>query len=378
LTEGDTEVLAHAIDEWGEDALPRLEGMFAVAWTVDGDPTLRAARDRFGEMPLHLSRSPAASASEIKGLLAIGARGIADVPPSTVVSLSADGTASARRWYRPAPSEFRGGPEAASARLRAELEIAADHRSMSDVPAGVLVSGGIDSSTVAALMAERMPLIAFTAVFDRKSRDLALARATCEAIGLRLVEVSVPAPSADDAAEVVRAIEMPHKAQVEIGWACLHLAREMNRRGIKVVFSGEGSDELWASYGFAYHGLKRKSWFDYRRDLFLDQARKNFPRCNKAFMTAGIECRLPFLSTGVVEAALSFPRAIVQDGSSRPKAVLERAAADLVLPEIRRRSKVAFQDGMGIKKEFGRAVARPIQFYRAEHARLMSGNYSAR
>jgi len=216
-----------------------------------------------------------------------------------------------------------------------------------------------------------MPLVGFTAVYDPRSRDLRLARATAHRLGLELVEVTVAPPTSENAADVVRVIEMPHKAQVEIGWACLALADAMRDRAVKVVFSGEGSDELWASYGFAYHGLKTKSWLDYRRDLFLDQSRKNFPRCNKIFMSRGIECRLPFLSTSVVEAALSFPRDVVQEGRGQPKAVLGRAVIDLVGEEIARRPKVAFQDGMGLKGQFGRAVARPIQFYRAEFGRFM-------
>src|SRR5690606_20503727 len=104
---------------------------------------------------------------------------------------------------------------------------------------------------------------------------------------------------------VIQTIEQPFKAQIEIGWACLHLARQIAADGYRVTYSGEGSDELWASYGFAYHGIQQHGWYDYRRDLFLDQARKNFVRCNKIFMAASVECRLPFLSTPLVEYALS-------------------------------------------------------------------------
>lgn len=145
--------------------------------------------------------------------------------------------------------------------------------------------------------------------------------------------------------------------------------RAMQADGFKVTFSGEGSDELWASYGFAYHALQKQDWHTYRRDLFLTQARKNFPRSNKIFMAHSIECRLPFLNPGVVEYALSLPQAVVQDGRTHPKAVLQQAFLGKLPDYITRRPKVAFQDGMGIKDAIARQFADPKRFYAAEYAR---------
>jgi asparagine synthase (glutamine-hydrolysing) len=141
----------------------------------------------------------------------------------------------------------------------------------------------------------------------------------------------------------------------------------MQRDGFKVTFSGEGSDELWASYGFAYHALKTQNWHRYRRDLFLSQARKNFVRCNKIFMAHSIECRLPFLHPPLVEYALSLPQNIVQDGKARPKAVIQDAFTGILPDAITKRPKVAFQDGMGIKIAIERAMPQAERFYRAEY-----------
>ena len=127
-------------------------------------------------------------------------------------------------------------------------------------------------------------------------------------MGIELREVMIPLPSSADLSTVIRCIEMDCKAQVEIGWPCLRLAQAMRADGFKVTYSGEGSDELWASYGFAYHALKTQDWHAYRKDLFLSQARKNFARCNKVFMAHCVECRLPFLNTALVEYALSLSR----------------------------------------------------------------------
>jgi asparagine synthase (glutamine-hydrolysing) len=86
----------------------------------------------------------------------------------------------------------------------------------------------------------------------------------------------------------------------------------MQQDGFKVTFSGEGSDELWGSYGFAYHALKTQDWHTYRRNLFVTQHRKNFMRCNKIFMAHSVECWLPFLHYPLVEFALSLPRDTVE------------------------------------------------------------------
>jgi asparagine synthase (glutamine-hydrolysing) len=243
-------------------------------------------------------------------------------------------------------------------------------RAISDVPVCTLLSGGIDSAAVAYGLKQVLPgLVAYTAVFDKKSRDLKMARLAAEQIGIPLVEVNVPQPSTCDLASVIGHIEMASKAQVEIGWPCLKLAEAMRADGFKVTFSGEGSDELWASYGFAYHALQTQDWHLYRRDLFLTQAQRNFPRVNKAFMAYGIEARLPFLHVPLVELALSLRKDAVQDGKSRPKAVIQRAFAGLLPDEVTRRPKVAFQDGLGLKAAIAATIADPAKLYRAEYAR---------
>lgn len=379
LTTGDTEVVATALAEWGPDALPRLEGMFALLWWDEKERRLYAARDRFGEVPLHMTRSggEVAFSSELKAF---------DDPsdwewvePGSLVTVERGlfgWTARRSRWYEAPAAPVRMTLPEAGETMRLLMERAVKERAISDVPVCTLLSGGIDSTAVAYHLREHVPnLTAFTAVYDPNSQDVRMARLAADRLGIELVEVNVPLPTRDDLAEVVRRIEMPYKAQVEIGWPCLHLAREMRERGFKVAFSGEGSDELWASYGFNYHVLARtfegrqvfgdpsvewdeeqeRTWCEYRRDLFTTQHRKNFPRCNKVFMAHGVECRLPFLHTDLVEFALSCPVDVtvvrnVGRGPSKQKAVMYEAWDGLVPDEIVKRHKVAFQDGMGIKQ----------------------------
>lgn len=366
-TSGDVEVLAYALDCWGPEALGRLEGMFAVAWTRDGQE-LHLARDRFGEVPLHAAAG--AFASEQKGLRALGLSSV-EVGPGEHWIIRPDGSGQIKRWYLPPIAARELSLVDASRMVGRQLEAGVVERLIADVPVCALLSGGLDSSAITLLAAQHMPgLVAYTAVHDPRSLDLRCAREVAVALGVELREVPVPLPTPEDLAEVVRVIEMPHKAQVEIAWPCLHLARQMRADGFRVVFSGEGSDELWASYGFAYHGVKQKGWHPYRRDLVLTQARKNFARCNKVFMAHGVECRLPFLHRPLVELALSLPQAVVEaDGET--KAVLREAFRGRLPVRVINRPKVAFQDGLGIKQAIAGVVSDPARFYRAEHDRAV-------
>ncbi len=369
-TEGDTEVFAAALADWGEAAFDQMDGMFAAAWT--SGKSLFLARDRFGEIPLHVALSPTLMfASEAKALKAMGAKGaFFRVGPGEIWEARTEHVGITRTRYYDPPAlvmdRFSSRTrKVAAAVLRQNLEASCAERAMSDVPVCTLLSGGIDSTAVAHFLSKKiLHLVAYTAVHNPKSRDLRDARLAAKACGIELREVEVPVPTPDDLEEVIRIIEMPHKAQVEIGWPCLLLARRMKADGFKVTFSGEGSDELWASYGFAYHALAAGADFgQYRKDLFLTQERKNFARCNKIFMSQGIECRLPFLNRKLVEHALSLPREVVAEGKSRPKAVLQEAMRGLIPDEIVDRPKVAFQDGMGLKAKYEQAVSDPKRFY---------------
>lgn len=371
-TSGDTEVLAASLNYWGVDALRKINGMFAIAWTKDGE-TLYLARDKYGEIPLHIAlQKPFCFASELKALLAMGCnrKAFSDIEPGTYAIVTARGIQRVA-YYDIDTSPRNISRKEASKEIYRLLENGTTERTISDVPVCTLLSGGIDSAIVAYFASKAIPnLVAYTAVYDNNSRDLRSARIVANQIGIELREIVVPKPSYNDLTRVIECIEMPYKAQIEIGWACYKLAEAIQRDGFKVTFSGEGSDELWASYGFAYHGLQKQGWHEYRKDLFLSQARKNFARCNKIFMSHSIECRLPFLHPPLVDYAISLPRTAVQDGAAHPKAVLQEAFSHIFPESIIKRPKVAFQDGMGIKEAIERSITNPKRFYNAEYTRL--------
>lgn len=163
-TTGDTEVLAAALAVWGEDALPRLEGMFAFAWTSDGGETLTLVRDRFGETPLHVfeGRSFFAFASEVKALRALGVHpaGIRWLEPGTLLRVDRVGRVERARWYElpDLVSTYDAIVEEDARRLvRGAIAEGALERTISDVPVCMLLSGGIDSAAVAPTSSSACP-----------------------------------------------------------------------------------------------------------------------------------------------------------------------------------------------------------------------------
>jgi asparagine synthase (glutamine-hydrolysing) len=361
-TSGDTEVLCAILDRYGIRGLDMVEGMFAIAFTQGDGITI--VRDRHGEVPLHYSLLdglfPSFSGQTIKML-----------EPGTYIKVTSDFKVEEGTWYN-IRNHIRHTEDwnfsDSKASVHRDIVMGSYERTVSDVPVACLLSGGIDSAITTLVASQHIPdLVTYTAVHNENSKDLKSAREVAKYLGVELREVKVKPPSVDDINDVINTIEMPYKAQVEIGYPCVQLAQRIHEDGFKVIMSGEGSDELWASYGMSYHGIKDKGWTDYRIGLFGSQHRKNFSRCNKIFMRYGIECRLPFLNTQLVETALGLRQDLVWDGKSRPKAVLQEAFRGLLPDDIIDRKKVAFQDGMGIKSLYEDVVETPKTYYTTQY-----------
>ena len=381
-TSGDTEVLCALLDKHGIEGLNLVEGMFAIAFT-QGDGSITIVRDRHGEVPLHYSLLTGlfpsfTFCSEIKGLLSLGESGktIKMLEPGSFIKVSSDFNVQEGFWYNITEhitNTLSWDVETSIGSVHDGIVQGSYERTVSDVPVACLLSGGIDSAITTLVASKHIPnLVTYTAVHDENSKDLRSAREVAKYLGVELREVKVKPPTIDDVDDVIRTIEMPYKAQVEIGYPCIQLAKRIHEDGFKVIMSGEGSDELWASYGMSYHGIQEKGWTNYRVGLFGSQHRKNFSRCNKIFMKYGIECRLPFLNTQLVETALGLSQDIVWDGKSRPKAILQEAFRGQLPDEIIDRKKVAFQDGMGIKSLFEDIVDSPKIYYTEHYKKQFS------
>ena len=296
-TASDTEVIAHAYEEWGEGCLERFEGEFAFAVWDRASRTAFLARDAFGIRPLFLTEAggEVAFASEAKALLrhpAVERRldptalvetftlwapqahrsafaGIRELPPGHCVRVSERGLGPLVPWWdvRFGPREGalpeRGAPRGELAeRLLELLDDATRLRLRADVPVGVYLSGGLDSSSVVALARRhaRGPLHAFGVGFEDLRYDESghQDRVAAE-LGVHLQRITVSGRDIADAfPDVVRMTEKP---LLRTSPAPLYmLSRAVRDAGFKVVLTGEGADELFAGYQLFAEAAVRRFW----------------------------------------------------------------------------------------------------------------------
>ncbi|MFO0719253.1 MAG: asparagine synthase (glutamine-hydrolyzing) [Nitrospira sp.] len=286
-TASDTEVLAHGYDHWGMDGLlARLDGMYAIAILDQRNHQLHLARDRFGEKPLYYSVANGKfayssnttalawlpwvdrdiDAGSVERYLALhyvpGRRtmfkGIQRVLPGEHISISLDSLQIIHdRYYRPA---MRPIEPVDTGTLVGRIEAAVTSRLVADVPVGVFLSGGIDSSIVAALAAKHHPTIdTFSMGFkDARYDESPHAQAVARAIGSSHHHFTFDETAFHDLLPaVIDGLDEPlgDQALLPTYWLC----REAKRH-VTVVLSGEGADELFA--GYEYYGalLSRRSW----------------------------------------------------------------------------------------------------------------------
>ncbi len=288
-TQSDTEILVHAWEEWGEDCLTELRGMFTFALLdlrkrYATSPLLFLARDPLGIKPLYYTQTPDgfAFASEVRALLAGGTaeqrvsqdaltsyllfgsvsepvtlvEGVFSLPPGHRMLLYVPErrrTPRARPWWdptrSPAARDTKKPKDFASAaqRLRPLLEDAVRAHLIADVPVGLFLSSGLDSSAIAALAARAQPNIwSFTLAFPGTPYDEApLARVVAERCGTRHREIPLDAGAVlERLDQALAALDQPTMDGINtyfVSWA----AREV---GLKVALSGIGGDELFAGY----------------------------------------------------------------------------------------------------------------------------------
>ena len=274
----DTETILHLYEEEGERCVERLQGMFAFAiWDIPRRRLL-LARDRLGIKPLYyaVTSRELIFASEIKALLAAGVRaelhhavvpeylatgfvsgeetlfrGVRRLPPATTLSWSPGQEVRARRyWQLPAAGPAGGPPLAERAReVRERLATAVRSHLMSDVPLGLFLSGGIDSSGLLALMAPMVkePVRTFAVGFShREANELAYARLAARSAGAQHREVVVS--SEEFFGALPRLVWHEDEPIAFSSSIPLYFVSRLAREHVKVVLTGEGADELFLGY----------------------------------------------------------------------------------------------------------------------------------
>jgi asparagine synthase (glutamine-hydrolysing) len=284
---GDTPVLPHLYEESGPRFVERLHGMFALAlWDAERE-RLVLARDRLGKKPLlwtRLADGALAFASELKALLRLpgvsrevdleaieaflalqyvpghgtALRGIRKVPPGHLL-VAENGSERVEPYWQPQPAEPSANEEEWLERVRSAVADAVRKRLVADVPLGALLSGGIDSSVVVALMAQAStePVRTFTVGFsDERYDERAYARAVAERYGTVHEELELEEDIASTLPRLAAAYDEPLGDEAAFP---TFLIAEQARRHVTVALAGDGGDEAFAGYErYIAYGLAQR------------------------------------------------------------------------------------------------------------------------
>jgi len=345
-TQSDTEVLLHLSEDGSDPAawVSRLDGMFAFALARDDELTL--GRDPLGIKPLYVGERNGALVfgSEIKAML-VACDEVAEFPPGHVYS-SASGLQPYYTLEKPVERALT--PEEARRGVATRLEQAVRKRLLADVPVGVFLSGGLDSSLIAALARRhKVPLDSF-AVGTADSEDLVRSREVAEFLGTRHHEqVYDLAQAVEILPEVIYALESFDCALVRSAIPNFILAR-LAREHVKVALSGEGADELFAGYDYL-KSIDRGGLQDELLDITRALHNTNLQRCDRMSMAHGLEVRVPFLDTEVVRYAFEIgTRLKLTEDDMTEKWIVRQVARELLPPEIVWRPKEKFAIGSGL------------------------------
>lgn len=348
-TRSDSEAIAATVLE-GVAAIGELRGMYAFAMACpDGD--LLVGRDELGIKPLYWAQvdSVVEFASELRAFDAAVRPRVREFPPGHAWTAAGGLIRTAPRGVSVSTPTDRAD---ALGLIRQGLITAVQRRLMADTPVGVFLSGGLDSSLVAAIMAryadpEHGPIRSFAAG-TAGSSDLAAARRVAEYLGLEHSERIYDADEAIAALpEVVASIESYEPSLVRSALPNYLLA-ETAAESVKVVLTGEGADELFAGY----HHLR-----DIPEDQLQDELERsvrglhnlNLQRCDRVTMAFGLEARVPFLDLDVVALAEEIPIQWRRPGRrGEEKALLREAFTGWLPPDILWRVKEQFGDGSGM------------------------------
>jgi asparagine synthase (glutamine-hydrolysing) len=357
-TGNDSESALHLYEDLKTAAAEKLDGMFAFA-LADGED-LYLARDAIGIKPLYVGRrgDDWVFASELKAMVG-QAEDVREFPPGTWYH-------SKLGWhtfYEVPSSHPEDWDEDHAARvLRTTLEEAVGKRLMSDVPVGAFLSGGLDSSIIAAMMRPHIDeLHTFTVGFEG-SGDLLAARKVAEHLGtIHHEHVLTREEIYEHLPRIIHHLESFDQDLVRSAIPCYFTSR-LARQHVKVILTGEGADELFAGYTY-YRDL-------HGDDGLHDELRRsvstlhniNLQRVDRLTMAHALEARVPFLDTQLIELAQTIPVEVKlkqrEDGGLIEKWILRKACADLLPEEIAWRDKLQFDQGSGTVDALGEGLDR--------------------
>lgn len=422
FSDGDTEVILKAYHAWGRDFVRRLMGMYAIALLERESGRVLLMRDRLGIKPLYLSRHSdrLRFASTLPALLAAGdvdtridpkslhyflslhatvpppgtiLHCVKKLPPATILTVDVDGSEHQEIYwdFSVAPHDERLRVDEWTERIADQLRKAVKRRLVADVPLGILLSGGLDSSLIVALAADATPslktyAIGFEAAGGIAGDEFHYSDVVARHFGTDHSKIQIPAERT--VAALPSAIEAMSEPMMSHDAVAFYLLAQEVSRDVKVVQSGQGADEIFGGYHWYDRAMRandaaaeyKRVYFDRDHDEMRDAVNPHLmngdyssdfvdqflasARCGNSIegileldakimlvddpvkrvdnmtMAWGLEARVPFLDHELVELAAAMPTELkVRDGG---KHVLKRIARDLLPAEVIDRPKGYF------------------------------------
>jgi asparagine synthase (glutamine-hydrolysing) len=348
------------------DWLNHLEGMFAFVLWDETEKRWLIARDPIGIIPLYIGHDAHGNlyvASELKALAPV-CKDAREFPPG---HFWLSGEAEPQAYYHPDWREYESveDAEADRAALRAAFEASVKSHMMSDVPYGVLLSGGLDSSLVAAIAkkyaARRVdedekteawwPQLHSFAVGLKESPDLKAAREVAAHIGTVHHEFHFTVQEGIDAlSDVIHHLETYDVTTIRASTPMYLMARRIRAMGIKMVLSGEGSDELFGGYLYFHKAPDARALHEETVRKLDNLHLFDCLRANKSMAAWGVEARVPFLDRSFIDVAMRLNPEVKLSGKQRgrmEKQFLREAFAGYLPDSVLWRQKEQFSDGVG-------------------------------
>lgn len=364
-TQSDCEVILALYEQEGLGFIDKLKGMFAFILVDETDNSYLIARDHMGIIPLYYGYDMHGQlyvASEMKALVPV-CRTVTEFPPGHYWS-SRDGKITpyySRDWR-----EFDNVKDnkGSAQEIHDALSNAVKSHMMSDVPYGVLLSGGLDSSVISAVAQKYAqnrieddsqskawwPQLHSFAVGLEGAPDLIAAKKVADAIGTIHHEVHYTVQEGIDAIrDVIYHLETYDVTTIRASTPMYLMARKIKAMGIKMVLSGEGADEVFGGYLY-FHKAPNAQEFHEETIRKLDRLHMfDCARANKAMSAWGVEARVPFLDKEFLDIAMSINPELKLCGSNgkMEKHILREAFEGYLPEEVLWRQKEQFSDGVG-------------------------------
>jgi asparagine synthase (glutamine-hydrolysing) len=363
-TNSDCEVILALYKEKGINFINELSGIFAFALYDKANDAYLVARDHIGVMPLYMGWDKSGNffvASELKALEGYCPRIEVFLPGHYLYSKEG----VMKPWYNRDWTEYSAVKDNVSDRalLRSSLEAAVHRQLMSDVPYGVLLSGGLDSSIISAIAAKYAakriesgdtkeawwPRLHSFAVGLKGSPDLAAAQKVADHIGTVHHEVIFTIQEGLDAlSDVIYHLETYDVTTVRASTPMYLLARVIKSMGVKMVLSGEGADEIFGGYLYFHKAPNAQAFHEETVRKLSKLHLYDCLRANKSLAAWGIEGRVPFLDKEFMDVAMRLnPEDKMAKDGKMEKWILRKSFEDMLPESIAWRQKEQFSDGVG-------------------------------